>query len=157
MSTLEISLGATPRVTDLPAGTPPSTPALAAGAGIVPGAALGGLLLGYGARIAYGCNIGAYFSGIASSSLHGWIWGITAFAGSILGTHLSFRRRLIARPPPAAPPLSLPPGEPGRGMALPRARDRASARNEDQSLSGDETSRVPPNRPKAATSARLAS
>ena len=29
-------------------------------------AVVGGLLLGYGARIAYGCNIGAYFSGIAS-------------------------------------------------------------------------------------------
>lgn len=28
-------------------------------------AVIGGLLLGYGARIAYGCNIGAYFSGIA--------------------------------------------------------------------------------------------
>ena len=37
-------------------------------------AILGGLLLGYGARLAYGCNIGAYFSGIASGSLHGWLW-----------------------------------------------------------------------------------
>ena len=36
-------------------------------------AVLGGLLLGYGARLAYGCNIGAYFSGIASGSLHGWL------------------------------------------------------------------------------------
>jgi uncharacterized membrane protein YedE/YeeE len=51
-------------------------------------AALGGLCLGYGARIAYGCNIGAYFGGIASSSLHGWVWGVAAFAGSILGTKL---------------------------------------------------------------------
>ena len=33
-------------------------------------AVTGGLLLGYGARLAYGCNIGAYFSGIASGSLH---------------------------------------------------------------------------------------
>ena len=151
MSTLEISLGATPRVTDLPAGTPPSTPALAAGAGIVPGAALGGLLLGYGARIAYGCNIGAYFSGIASSSLHGWIWGITAFAGSILGTHLSFRRRLIA---PAAPPLSLPPGETRQRNGASLVREAgASARNEDQSLAGHETSRVTQSRPMAATPA----
>jgi hypothetical protein len=43
-------------------------------------------MLGYGARIAYGCNIGAYFSGIASSSLHGWLWFPAAFAGNILGT-----------------------------------------------------------------------
>jgi uncharacterized protein len=49
-------------------------------------AVIGGLLLGYGARLAYGCNIGAYFSGIASSSLHGWLWLVAAFAGSVLGT-----------------------------------------------------------------------
>jgi uncharacterized membrane protein YedE/YeeE len=48
----------------------------------------GGLLLGYGARIAYGCNIGAYFSGIASSSVHGWVWFASAFGGNILGTKL---------------------------------------------------------------------
>jgi uncharacterized membrane protein YedE/YeeE len=52
-------------------------------------AVIGGLLLGYGARVAYGCNIGAYFSGIASGSLHGWLWLPAAFAGNILGT--SFR------------------------------------------------------------------
>ena len=49
---------------------------------------IGGLLLGYGARIAYGCNIGAYFSGIASGSLHGWLWLVAAFAGNIAGTSL---------------------------------------------------------------------
>ena len=51
-------------------------------------AVLGGLLLGYGARIAFGCNIGAYFSGIGSTSLHGWLWFVAAFAGSSLGTRL---------------------------------------------------------------------
>lgn len=51
-------------------------------------AVVGGLLLGYGARIAYGCNIGAYFSGIASGSLHGWLWLIAAFAGNMLGVRL---------------------------------------------------------------------
>jgi hypothetical protein len=49
-------------------------------------AIIGGLLLGYGARVAFGCNIGAYFSGIASGSLHGWLWLPSAFAGSALGT-----------------------------------------------------------------------
>jgi uncharacterized protein len=48
----------------------------------------GGLMLGYGARIAYGCNIGAYFGGIASSSVHGWVWFASAFAGNMLGTRL---------------------------------------------------------------------
>lgn len=51
-------------------------------------AVIGGLMLGYGARIAFGCNIGAYFSGIASGSLHGWMWLPAGFAGSILGTRL---------------------------------------------------------------------
>lgn len=51
-------------------------------------ALVGGLLLGYGARLAYGCNIGAYFSGIASASLHGWVWFAAALAGSVLGTRL---------------------------------------------------------------------
>ncbi len=51
-------------------------------------AALGGLLMGYGARIAFGCNVGAFFSGIASGSLHGWLWFLAALAGSYLGTSL---------------------------------------------------------------------
>ncbi|WP_028207945.1 YeeE/YedE family protein [Paraburkholderia nodosa] len=51
-------------------------------------AVIGGLLLGYGARLAYGCNIGAYFSGIVSGSLHGWLWLVCAFAGNVLGTKL---------------------------------------------------------------------
>lgn len=51
-------------------------------------ALIGGVLLGYGARAAYGCNIGAYFSGIASGSLHGWLWLPAAFAGNVLGTSL---------------------------------------------------------------------
>lgn len=51
-------------------------------------ALVGGLMLGYGARIAYGCNIGAYFSGIASSSVHGWVWFAAALGGSALGTRL---------------------------------------------------------------------
>jgi uncharacterized protein len=51
-------------------------------------AVVGGLLLGYGARLAYGCNIGAYFSGIASGSLHGWVWLVAAFVGNLIGTRL---------------------------------------------------------------------
>ncbi len=51
-------------------------------------AVVGGLLLGYGARIAYGCNIGAYFSGVSSASLHGWLWFAAAFAGNALATRL---------------------------------------------------------------------
>ena len=56
---------------------------------VIAGALLGGVLMGYGARIAYGCNIGAYFSGIASFSLHGWLWMIVA----VLGTYLGLKAR----------------------------------------------------------------
>ncbi|MFD2760199.1 YeeE/YedE family protein [Lentibacillus juripiscarius] len=48
----------------------------------------GGLLMGYGARLAFGCNIGAYFGGIASFSLHGYIWGVMALAGTFLALYL---------------------------------------------------------------------
>ncbi len=51
-------------------------------------ATIGGLMLGYGATIAYGCNIGAFFGGIISGSLHGWLWLLAAFAGSFVGTRL---------------------------------------------------------------------
>lgn len=48
-------------------------------------AVLGGLLMGYGARLSFGCNIGALFSGIATGSVHGWLWFAAAFAGSFVG------------------------------------------------------------------------
>jgi uncharacterized protein len=44
-----------------------------------------GLLMGYSSRMAYGCNVGAYLGGVASGSLHGWIWFALAFVGSIAG------------------------------------------------------------------------
>lgn len=47
-------------------------------------AILGGLLMGYGAVIAFGCNIGAFFSGIGSGSLHGWLWALSALMGNAL-------------------------------------------------------------------------
>jgi uncharacterized membrane protein YedE/YeeE len=51
-------------------------------------AALGGLLMGYGARLAFGCNIGALLGGLASGSVHGWLWFAAAFAGTVLGVRL---------------------------------------------------------------------
>jgi len=51
-------------------------------------AVIGGLLLGYGARLAFGCNIGALLGGIASGSLHGWLWLVAAFTGGIVGVKI---------------------------------------------------------------------
>jgi len=54
----------------------------------VAAAILGGLLMGYGARIGFGCNIGALFSGIASLSLSGWVYAVFLFLGAIVGSKL---------------------------------------------------------------------
>jgi uncharacterized membrane protein YedE/YeeE len=56
--------------------------------GALAAAVLGGLAMGYGARIAYGCNIGAFFSGVASTSLHGWLWIAAALPGCWVGVKL---------------------------------------------------------------------
>ncbi len=58
------------------------------GLGPLLAAIVGGLMLGYGARLAYGCNIGAFFSGVASTSLHGWVWIVCAVIGNVLGVRL---------------------------------------------------------------------
>ena len=58
-------------------------------------ALIGGFLMGYGARLAFGCNIGAMFSGIASGSVHGWLWFASAFIGSYFGVKLRPRFGLL--------------------------------------------------------------
>ncbi|MEA3404719.1 MAG: YeeE/YedE family protein [Pseudomonadota bacterium] len=57
------------------------------------GSVSGGLIMGFGAVMASGCNIGAFFSGIASGSLHGWVWLVFALMGNVVG--LMIRKRLI--------------------------------------------------------------
>lgn len=56
-------------------------------------AAVGGLLMGYGARISGGCNIGAFIGGVVSGSPHGWLWIAAALAGSRVGITLTPSRR----------------------------------------------------------------
>lgn len=57
-------------------------------AGAATAALLGGLLMGYGAWLSFGCNVGAYLAGIASTSLHGWLWIVFALLGSLVGLRL---------------------------------------------------------------------
>src|SRR5690348_10898266 len=59
---------------------PPAKSLLAAG--------IGGLLMGWGARLGFGCNIGAFVGGVASGSLHGWIWFAAALGGCAIGIRL---------------------------------------------------------------------
>jgi len=51
-------------------------------------AAIGGLLMGWGARLGFGCNIGAFVGGVASGSLHGWLWFLAALPGCFVGVRL---------------------------------------------------------------------
>ena len=51
-------------------------------------AVLGGLLLGYGARLAFGCNIGALLAGITTGSAHAWVWLLGGATGNVLGIKL---------------------------------------------------------------------
>jgi uncharacterized membrane protein YedE/YeeE len=51
-------------------------------------AAVGGLLMGWGARLGFGCNIGAFVGGVASGSLHGWVWFAAALPGCLIGIRL---------------------------------------------------------------------
>jgi hypothetical protein len=55
-----------------------------------------GVLLGYSSRLAFGCNVGAYFSGISTGSVHGWVWFAMAFLGSVLGVRVRERLGLKA-------------------------------------------------------------
>jgi len=52
-------------------------------------AALGGLLMGIGARLSFGCNIGAYIGGLSSGSLAALLW----MAGALLGSRLALPAR----------------------------------------------------------------
>jgi hypothetical protein len=52
----------------------------------------GGVIMGYGAQISYGCNIGSYISALSSGSAHGWLWLFFAFVGTAIGVGA---RRLV--------------------------------------------------------------
>lgn len=49
---------------------------------------LGGFLMGFGARLALGCNIGALFSATAALSLSGWVFAAFLLVGAIFGSKL---------------------------------------------------------------------
>lgn len=57
-------------------------------------AVIGGLLLGYGARLAFGCNIGALLAGITTGSVHGWLWLVAGFVGNIVGVYMRIGMKL---------------------------------------------------------------
>jgi len=48
-------------------------------------AVLGGIIAGFGARLAMGCNLAAFFTGIPQFSLHAWFFALATAMGSWFG------------------------------------------------------------------------
>lgn len=48
----------------------------------------GGILMGYGATLAMGCTLGAFFSAIPSLALNGWVFGLALAAGAWVGVQV---------------------------------------------------------------------
>ncbi|HRP76745.1 MAG TPA: YeeE/YedE family protein [Rhodocyclaceae bacterium] len=51
-------------------------------------AIVGGILMGIGARIAMGCNIGAFFATVTNGDLSGWVFLVGMAAGGYVGVRL---------------------------------------------------------------------
>jgi len=49
---------------------------------------IGGVIAGFGARMALGCNLAAFFTGVPQFSFHSWIFMITTAAGTYLGVKI---------------------------------------------------------------------
>lgn len=50
---------------------------------------VGGIIAGFGARLAMGCNLAAFFTGIPMFSLHAWAFMLATVAGAWLGVKLT--------------------------------------------------------------------
>ena len=51
-------------------------------------AVLGGVIAGFGARLAFGCNLAAMFTGIPQFSLHAWVFTVTTALGTWAGVQV---------------------------------------------------------------------
>lgn len=56
--------------------------------------ALGGLCMGFGTRLANGCNVGALYTPIANFSLSGWIFLIFLVLGGVIGNTVAKRANI---------------------------------------------------------------
>jgi len=52
-------------------------------------AVAGGIIAGFGARLAMGCNLAAFFTGIPQFSLHAWFFALATAAGSWFGARFT--------------------------------------------------------------------
>lgn len=52
-------------------------------------AVVGGIIAGFGARLAMGCNLAAFFTGIPQFSLHAWFFALATAIGSWFGARFT--------------------------------------------------------------------
>lgn len=59
---------------------------------------VGGTIAGFGARMAMGCNLAAFFTGVPQFSLHSWLFILASVTGSYMGTRIIRQRWWKGRP-----------------------------------------------------------
>jgi uncharacterized membrane protein YedE/YeeE len=80
-------------------------------------ALVGGIIAGFGARLAMGCNLASFFTGIPQFSLHAWMFAATTAAGSFVGVRVImlpiFRAPVVLQKVSTALPIDV---GPARGV-----------------------------------------
>ncbi len=61
-------------------------------------ALVGGIIAGFGTRMAMGCNLAALFTGIPQFSFHTWLFTLGTIAGTYLGLKISMHSWLMGSP-----------------------------------------------------------
>ncbi|AVX20995.1 hypothetical protein SAMN02745885_00482 [Carboxydocella sporoproducens DSM 16521] len=59
---------------------------------------LGGIIAGFGTRLAMGCNLAAMFTGIPQFSLHTWLFTLATIAGTYLGLKITLMPFFLGKP-----------------------------------------------------------
>lgn len=85
-------------------------------------AVVGGMIAGFGARLAMGCNLAAFFTGIPQFSLHAWFFALATAIGSWFGARFTllpmFRIPVKMQKVSAASPLTQKPDQARRRFRL---------------------------------------
>lgn len=59
---------------------------------------IGGIIAGFGARLALGCNLAAFFTGVPQFSFHSWIFMLTTAIGTFFGVKVVNTRWWLGKP-----------------------------------------------------------
>ncbi|MCT4702181.1 selenium metabolism membrane protein YedE/FdhT [Enterobacteriaceae bacterium H20N1] len=85
-------------------------------------AVAGGIIAGFGARLAMGCNLAAFFTGIPQFSLHAWFFALATALGSWFGARFTllpmFRIPVKLQKVSAASPLTQKPAQAKRRFRI---------------------------------------